>query len=252
MQALSGESTQAVGRGAPAISAQVREGFLAMLPLWTGAIPVGIAYGVAAGDAGLSAAQTQLMSLLVFSAAGQVSALASLKESAPLLVVVITALALNVQLPLLGLAVARRTRPGWSGRLLAAWFLTDGAFGIAAARGALRLPVLVGAGASMYIAWNVGSGLGIVAGARLPDPRRLDLDFVVTLAFLAVLVPLVRGRASTLAVVVAALAELLLGRFQPGGVSVLGAGVAGCLAGAWCAGVGERATAGAERQGAAQ
>src|SRR5215212_8870193 len=149
MRALPTERVPARAQRGPSPASQLREGFIAMLPLWTGAIPVGIAYGIAARDAGLSAAQTQLMSLVVFSAAGQVSALSSLKEGAPLLVVVGTALALNAQLPLLGLAVARRTRPGWPGRLLAASLLTDGAFGIAAARGALRLPVLVGAGASM-------------------------------------------------------------------------------------------------------
>jgi GNAT superfamily N-acetyltransferase len=38
-------------------------GYLDMLPLWLGAIPVGIAYGVAARDAGLSFVETQLMSL---------------------------------------------------------------------------------------------------------------------------------------------------------------------------------------------
>jgi hypothetical protein len=52
------------------------QGFPAMLPLWTGAIPVGIAYGAAAREAGLSLAETQLMSLTVFSAAAQMSAVA--------------------------------------------------------------------------------------------------------------------------------------------------------------------------------
>ncbi|MGN6810562.1 MAG: hypothetical protein ACTHMP_06785, partial [Thermomicrobiales bacterium] len=42
-------------------------GFLALIPLWTGAIPVGIAYGVAARGVGLGLVETLLMSLTVFS-----------------------------------------------------------------------------------------------------------------------------------------------------------------------------------------
>ena len=43
-----------------------------------GAIPSGIAYGVAAHGAGLGPGETQLMSLVVFSAAAQVGAVALL------------------------------------------------------------------------------------------------------------------------------------------------------------------------------
>jgi len=46
-----------------------RRGFLAMAPLWVGAVPVGIAYAVAARAAGLGTGETQLMSAVVFSAA---------------------------------------------------------------------------------------------------------------------------------------------------------------------------------------
>jgi predicted branched-subunit amino acid permease len=58
-------------------------GFIAMLPLWTGAIPMGIAYGVAARGAGFGLGETLLMSLTVFSAATQVSAVSLLSKWAP-------------------------------------------------------------------------------------------------------------------------------------------------------------------------
>jgi predicted branched-subunit amino acid permease len=208
-------------------------GFLALLPLWAGAIPSGIAYGVAARAAGLGPGETQLMSLVVFSAAAQVGAVSLLGAGAPVALLVGTALALNAQLPLLGLAVGRQTRPSWPARLVAAWFLTDGAYGIAAACGPLRLPVLLGAGVSMYTAWNAGTALGSVLGAVVPDLRRLGVDFVVPLTFLAVLVPLVRTRTAALVALVAGATALLLARLVPGGVAVLGAGLVGSAAGAW-------------------
>lgn len=208
-------------------------GFVALLPLWAGALPVGVAYGVAAQGAGLSAGATQIMSVVVFSAAAQLSALSLLAGGASGLVLVGTAVALNAQLLLYGLAIGRQLRPSRAERILTACFLTDGAFAVAAAQGPLRLPVLLGAGMSMFVAWNAGTGLGSAFGRLLPDAHRLGTDLVVPLTFLAVLVPLVRTRTTALVAVVAGITALILSRLAPGGVVVLAAGVVGCAAGAW-------------------
>jgi len=203
-----------------------------MLPLWIGAIPVGIAYAASARAAGLSAGETQFMSLTVFSAAAQLSAVSLLASgtSAPLLVA--TAAALNVQALLLGLAAGRRIRPSLPARLLAACFLTDAAYGVTAAGKRFTLAGLLGAGASMYLAWNTGTALGLAAGGVFPSGRRLGLDFVAPLTFLAVLLPLVRTRAALCAALSAAAVTVLLLKIAPGGVAVLGAGFAGSVAGA--------------------
>ena len=209
-------------------------GFVALLPLWAGAIPIGIAYGVAARGGGLSFDETQLMSLVVFSAAAQVSALSLLDAGAPGIVVIATALALNAQVLLIGLTVGRELRLSRVGRLVTAYFLTDGAYGVAMAGGRLRRPVLLGAGVSMFVAWNVGTAIGAAVGHALPDPRRMGVDFVVPLTFLAVLIPLVRTRAAALAAVAAGAAALLLAWLAPS-VAVLGGGLAGSAVGAWWA-----------------
>jgi predicted branched-subunit amino acid permease len=212
-----------------------RRGFVAMVPMWTGAIPVGLAYGLAARSAGLDAVEAQLMSLLVFSAAAQISAVALLDDGAPAIILLATTLLLNVQLLLLGLAAGRESRPGWLGRLTGAFFLTEGAYGVAAAIGRLTLPGLIGAGASMYISWNIGTALGVTVGDAIPDPRGIGIDLVAPLAFLAVLVPLVRSRPAVVTVVVATAIVLALTQVVPTGVAVLGAGLGGSAAGAWSA-----------------
>ncbi len=213
-------------------AARFLHGFVALLPLWIGAIPVGIAYAVAARAAGLGPVQTQLMSLTVFSAAAQVSAVSLLAGGTGWPLLVGTAIALNAQALLLGLATARQTRPALPARLPAAWFLTDGAYAVTAAGRRFTLAGLLGAGVSMYLAWNGGTALGLAAGHAIPSSRRLGIDFVAPLTFLAVLVPLVRTRAAVCAAVVAGVAALLLVRLTPGGVAVLGAGLAGSVAGA--------------------
>jgi predicted branched-subunit amino acid permease len=217
-------------------------GFVGLMPLWTGAIPVGIAYAVAARGASLSFFETELMSLTVFSAAAQLSAVALLASGSPVIIVLLTALSLNLQAFLLGLTAARSDRASRRRRLLTAYFLTDGAFAVAVTGGRLRLAVLLGAGVSMFASWNVGTLIGASAGAILPDLARYGVDFVAPLTFLAVLVPLVKTRPALLTVLVAALTALALRQTVPD-LAVLGAGLTGSVAGAWASTRGTRAPA---------
>lgn len=205
----------------------VARGFAAMLPVWAGAVPVGIAYGVAARDAGLGAGEAQLMSLVVFSAAAQMSAVSAFAAGAPVGVLIGTAMALNVQLPLLGVATGRGARSTRWERFAAAWFLTEGAYGIAASADRFRLPTLIGAGASMYVAWNAGTAIGVFGGGTLPATWRVGLDLVAPLTFLAVLVPLVRTRPAVLTVFGAAATAWALARVAPVGLAVVGGGMVG-------------------------
>ena len=202
-----------------------------MLPLWLAAIPSGLAYGVAAHGVGLDAATTQLFSLLVFSAAGQVGALALFASDASPLAAIGTVLILNAQLLLLGLAIGRQLRPAWPTRLLLAPFLTDGAFAVAASRGPLRPATLLGAGVSMYVAWNAGTALGIATGRAFPALQRPGIDFTLPLIFLALLIPLVRTRAALLVALTVGAATFLLGRIVPTGLAILGAAILGSAVG---------------------
>jgi predicted branched-subunit amino acid permease len=188
---------------------------------------------VAARGAGLSAIEAQLMSLLIFSAAGQVGALALLTETLPRPLLIGAVILLNAQLLLLGLAAGRRLRPRWPARLGAAFFLTDAAFAVAATGARLRLAALVGAGVSMYLAWNGGTALGLLLGQRLLAVHDLGIDFVLPLIFLALAIPAVRSRAACGVALIAGLGTLLLGHFVPSGLALLLAGVIACLCGAW-------------------
>jgi predicted branched-subunit amino acid permease len=207
-------------------------GFVAMLPLWFAALPSGLAYAIAAQGAGLGPATAQLFSLLAFSAAGQIGTLVSIGTGAPPAVAIGTAILLNGQLLLLGLTIGRQLRPTWASRLLLAPLLTDGAFAVVAARGPLRLSALSGAGLSMYIAWNAGTAAGLVAGRAIPDLHRFGGDFALPMVFLALLVPLVRSRATLYVALTAGLTTLLLGRIATTGIAILGAGLLASAVGA--------------------
>jgi predicted branched-subunit amino acid permease len=210
-----------------------RDGFVAMLPLWTGAIPSGVAFGAAARADGMSAGDAQLMSLIVFSAAAQMATLAYEGAGQSAFLVILTALAINAHLPLLDVAVARSTAPAWRTRLPLALLLTDGSFAVAAARDRLTMSVLAGAGASMYLAWNVGTAGGLLAGEALPARWKSPMELIVPLTFVAVLVPMLRSRRALAVTLAAGVTALVASRSLPAGVAVLIAGVTGAVVGAW-------------------
>jgi 4-azaleucine resistance transporter AzlC len=204
-----------------------------MAPLWLGVVPFGLAYAVLARDAGLSVLETQALSVLVFAGAAQVSAVGLVSAGAAGLEIVLTTFLLNARHVLYGLALVRTVPlPGWR-RPVSAYFLTDEAFGVVVARGEHSFPFLLGAELSLFATWNLATLAGALLGTAIPDPAALGIDLIFPLAFLALLVPLVRTRAhATVAVAAGAIAWLGTNRL-PGGTAVLVAGTGASLLGAW-------------------
>ena len=209
-------------------------GFLAVTPLWLGVVPFGIVYAVIARDAGLSVVETQALSLFVFAGSAQFSAAGLFATGASGVAIVLTTFLLNVRHVLYGLSLGRRmTLDGWR-RPTAAYFLTDEVFGVVAAKPSPTFPFLLGAELSLFLVWNLATLGGAFLGAAIPDPAKLGLDLVFPLAFLALLVPLVRTRAELLVAVASGiLAYAIAQATTSGGIPIVVTGVAGSLLGAW-------------------
>jgi 4-azaleucine resistance transporter AzlC len=210
-----------------------RHGFRAMVPLWLGVIPFGLAYAVIARDAGLSLLETQAMSILVFAGASQVSAVGLFARGAGGLEIVLTTFLLNVRHVLYGLSLGRAVPLSLRERLAAAYFLTDEAYGVSIARGARTFRFVFGAELSLFLVWNLATFVGALLGGVIPDPERIGVDFVFPVAFLALLVPLLHRRVDVAVAVLAGALAWALSKWLPGGLPVLGAGIAGALLGAW-------------------
>ncbi|PTL84420.1 AzlC family ABC transporter permease [Vitiosangium sp. GDMCC 1.1324] len=207
-------------------------GFRAVVPLWLGVIPFAFAYAVTARNGGLSLAETQLMSLLVFAGGSQFSAAGLFATGASGVEIILTTFLLNVRHVLYGMSLTRQVPMSSAQRLVAAHFLTDEAYGVTLASGESSFAFLLGAELSLFLPWNVTTGVGALAGQVIPDPSRLGVDFVFPLAFLALLIPLLKGWTEVLVAAFSGLLALALSRVAPGGVAVLVAGVAGSLLGA--------------------
>ncbi len=208
-------------------------GFRAMAPLWLGVVPFGLAYAVIARDAGLSLVETQALSLLVFAGSAQVSAAGLFGRGAGGLEIVLTTLLLNVRHVLYGVSLSRAVPLTRGQRPVAAAFLTDEAYGVAVASGARSFHFLLGTELSLFATWNLATLAGSLLGGAIPDPEELGVDVIFPLAFLALLVPLVRTRIELVVAAGSGSLAWLLARELPAGVAILATGVAGSLLGAW-------------------
>jgi 4-azaleucine resistance transporter AzlC len=213
------------------------EGAKRCLPIEVAGFAIGLVFGVLAGQAGLSAAESVLMSALVFSGATQFVVLGLWAAPLPVAAIVLTTLVVNLRYVLMSATLA----PWFSGlsRLKAygsIFFLADENWALAMgehAKGRRDAAFLIGGGLAMFASWTVSSLVGRTVGGALEDPARWGLDFAFTAVFLALLAGLWRGRKSDLlpwvvAAAVAVAAHLVL----PGQWYVLLGGLAGSLAGA--------------------
>ncbi|HML63060.1 MAG TPA: AzlC family ABC transporter permease, partial [Solidesulfovibrio sp.] len=156
-----------------------REALARVAPIAMGYVPVGMAYGVLAGKAGLCALNVLAMSLLVYAGSAQLVAVGFFATGASALSIVATTFVVNLRHLLFSAAVAPSVS-GWRKRELAAFAfeLTDETFALHAARfgrgdrdKALTFAINVLAQAS----WVAGTALGVAAGDALGDGKALAL-----------------------------------------------------------------------------
>jgi 4-azaleucine resistance transporter AzlC len=191
------------------------KGFLDMLPLCLAVIPWGILCGSLAIQNGFSAYETQAMSLLVFAGSAQLVAIELIAGNTPLLTILFTTFIISSRHFLYGLAVRHKVidQPlRW--RLPVSFVLTDELFAFShhrrAYRTKTRLIYALSAGFSFYIAWNLWTLIGIVAGSLLPDLTNLGLDFAIAATFIALVIPGIKSLATLLTVITAGVVATVL------------------------------------------
>ncbi|GAA5136194.1 AzlC family ABC transporter permease [Pseudonocardia adelaidensis] len=172
-------------------------------------VPFGLAVGAAMAGAGVPPLVAWSSSPLLFGGAGQLLAVELLGAGASTAVVVLAALVVNARFLLYSAALAphvadwpRRAR--WAGSYL----LADPVYALAAARFAGpggggrsqdRLAYYVGVGVTLWSAWLLLTGLGMLLAGVLPAGFRIDM--AAPLTFLLLLLPMLGGRAAVVAAV---------------------------------------------------
>lgn len=182
-------------------------GARAISPLLPPGATVGLVTGLAASAVGLSVLQASAMSVVVYSPSVMLTAFGLLEAGAPAAILVATSLVVGVRFMLLSLSIASyldRLASAW--KWLLAYFLWTPVYALAVERFEAvpetdRRGFYLGAALPLWVTFQASLLAGVVFGAQLP--AALELQFVVPLAFIALLVRLVNDRPSALAAVVA-------------------------------------------------
>jgi 4-azaleucine resistance transporter AzlC len=214
--------------------ADLRRGVRDVSPLLLGVAPFGLVAGIAAVDAGLSLPQAVGFSTIVFAGASQLAALDLLGQDARLSVVVLTAVVINLRMLMYSASIAphfRDFRGTWKAGL--AYLLTDQAYALSIAtyrsEGSIdRRAYYLGVALTLWGVWQVTTVAGVFLGTGVPD--RWGLEFAVPLVFLALLVPAMSDRPSTVAGVAGG-AVAVLGAGLPLNLGLLVGATVGILAG---------------------
>ena len=177
-------------------------GLAAAFPFIIVVVPFALLFGVVATEAGLPMVQVMAFSFLVVAGASQFTALQFMSENAPVFVVIASALAVNLRMAMYSAAITPHLggNPRWV-RILIGYFLVDQSYNLAALEfeerpnKTLTEKTAYFAGASTPICplWYVFTYIGAVLGEAIPT--NYGLDFIVPIAFLAMVAPALRTRA---------------------------------------------------------
>ncbi|MBF9058902.1 branched-chain amino acid ABC transporter permease [Rhodobacterales bacterium HKCCSP123] len=218
--------------------AAYRRGVSAALPFVIVVAPFGLLFGVVGTEAGLDIAQVMGFTVLVIAGASQFTALQLMADGAPTLIVVASALAVNLRMAMYSASLAPYLgqAPFWQ-RALAAYMNVDQTYALAhaeyearpATTAPERMAFFFGTATPIIPVWVGATAVGIWVGAALPPA--LGLDFAVPITFIALIAPALRTLAHVAAAVTSVVMAILLG-FLPWNLWLLAAGLAAMIVGA--------------------
>jgi 4-azaleucine resistance transporter AzlC len=189
-------------------------------PLILAGVPFGVVTGLTAQVHGLSLAEATLMSLLVFAGSAQLLALGAWTLPVSFVTVNLTSVIVNLRFLLMGplLAPWLDSLRGWR-RWLSLYFLIDHNWALALKEieaGQRDAAFLVGSGIPIWFSWIASTVAGHLLGSVVAAPAGHPVFFAALSVFIALLVPMWRGRGDLLPWVTAALVAYAVSRVLPG------------------------------------
>lgn len=212
-------------------------GIRAALPLALPPIPFALAVGLLIAEtAEVGNFAGWASSWILFAGSSQLVAIRLLSEGAAVAVIVSSIALLNARHIVYSAAISKRLgpAPGWF-RVLGSYLLVDQVFAIEEVQPTdlpkrERIWLMLGAGVTFWVIWNVVVAVGVVAGDVLPED--FPIGFVVALLFAGLMALAVRNRPGVVAAAVGG-AVAVAGRNLPSGTGLMIAIVVGAAAGAW-------------------
>jgi len=212
----------------------VRDG----LPFILVVSPFALLFGVVATEAGLTVFETLTFSAVVIAGAAQFTALQLMNDNAPTLVVILSALAVNLRMAMYSASLTPHlgALPFWR-RAFAAYTLVDQSYALSTLEYEKRPEMTLAEKASYFFGvvtpvmpnWYLWSLVGAMVGQSIPP--ELALDFAVPITFLAMIGPMLRTGAHVAAAFVSVACAIGFA-FLPWNLGLMVAGIAGMVTGA--------------------
>ena len=207
-----------------------------MLPLLLGVVPFGLVFGVLGISSGLTETETILMSSIVFAGASQVVFVQLWAAGSAYSVIASSVALINLRHVLYSASVAEYLKKlNFKWRIVLGYLLTDESFAVSikrlSAHGESR-PVhffMLGSGFTLWLAWQVSTIAGVVAGSTIPE--NWELAFAIPLTFIAIVVPLLKNTPTIICALTSCLIAIF-GQSLPWNTWIIVAALGGILIGA--------------------
>ena len=220
------------------VKSAYKQGFRDGAPFILVIVPFSMLFGVLATEAGLSIFETLSFSVVVIAGAAQFTALQLMGEDAPTLVVLASALAVNLRMAMYSASLSPHIggAPLWQ-RAIAAYCTVDQSYAVSITKYELtpemstreKIFYFFGTVTPAIPMWWIFTLVGALIGETIP--ASLALDFAVPITFLAIVAPALRTRAHVGAAITAAILSLMFFSI-PYNLGILLAGIGGMMVGA--------------------
>lgn len=216
----------------------VWRGFIIGQPLTLGTLTYGIAFGLLAGEIGLSALEAVLMSAAVYSGSAQLAALTMMQDASPWTNAGLSAMAATIIIVNARYFLYGATLRPWLGQATPVqaystlFILGDGNWILSTRAhqgGEHDAGFILGSGLAMFLGWVIGTLLGSLLGVLLSNPALLGLDFLLVSFCAAASVAMFGGQRDIVVLIAAAACSLLVSTLASGGWPIIAAGVAGAV-----------------------
>jgi len=195
------------------------------LPIVLGYLPLGTAFGVLAGNYGLSFGQVAALSFFLYSGSGQFVAIGLLKAGLSPPAIIASIFLVNLRYLLLSASIAPFFRK-FSSRFLAiaAHGITDETYAVALGsfrKSKARPSYIAGLFITAYLSWISGSILGVAVGSLAGDTARFGVDFALTAMFISLLVMQLKDRPTLAVAIMAGILSIIIREFSQSGWNVV-------------------------------
>lgn len=174
-------------------------------PLLLGIIPFGLISGITGANTGLSLGMSTFMNLGIFAGASQLTALQLISINANVLVIIFTALIINIRMMLYSLSIApylQDMNNKWKAGL--SYMMTDQSYAISLIQFTNNpkednKSFFFGTSVSVWAVFQISAFIGYLMGSIIPP--KLGLDFAIPLTFIVILIKGVNSLSGLIAII---------------------------------------------------